>query len=392
MKEKSKQKRARAIGEQQLQRRREKEQRAKEEREQREREQAEFTSDPRAFISSLLRQQAAVRTAREERQRAEASGADGQAGRRSQASKKRMALLASMGGSGGSLESIEKLQRKDKSAFAREAAFGLRDEDWKIYEQVRVPGAPGAAAGDPLAAGAAGAESEEERDQMTRIESKIREYDPEGKLSSDLATGVAAPGDSSSGVTGAAASSSSLIPPTLHSSSRPASSSAAAAGSSHTVPLWVSRVRLPELFFSPGSLLGLQEAGLGEMVARSLAALPVEDHRARLVRNVFVTGGPTLTANFVQRIHAEIRQLRPVDSLIRVYQSTPTVAALPSQWDAWRGGALLCRERPFSELFLTRAEWSEMGVDYLKENHLVTNRYHPTPAGEAPEIARKRKR
>ena len=78
LKEKSKQKRAKSIGELQLQRRREKEQKLMAEKQQKEIELQEYQADPTAFLLSLHKQREAVVASREERLRAEsAPAADG---------------------------------------------------------------------------------------------------------------------------------------------------------------------------------------------------------------------------------------------------------------------------------------------------------------------------
>jgi hypothetical protein len=137
LKEKAKQKRLKGSADMQAARRREKEQRMLAEKQSREMEAAEFAADPQAFLANLVRAREALAQTREERAKAEADGSGG-TGRRSVAAKKRASLLAAMAGSGGSIESIEKNARKDRLAFQKEAAFGMRDEDWKVYEDVRM--------------------------------------------------------------------------------------------------------------------------------------------------------------------------------------------------------------------------------------------------------------
>lgn len=134
LKEKAKQKRLKGSADVQAARRREKEQRLLAEKQSRELEAQEYAADPQAFLAGLRRARDAVVQGRDERLKAEADST----GRRSAAAKKRASLLAAMGGSGGSIESIEKNARKDRQAFQKEAAFGMRDEDWKVYEDVRM--------------------------------------------------------------------------------------------------------------------------------------------------------------------------------------------------------------------------------------------------------------
>lgn len=155
------------MSEVQLVKRREKEARLLAEKEARALELQEFEANPTAFIENLQKQKEAILASREERIRTESDAT----GRRSAAAKKRMSLLATMGGSGGSIESIEKMARKDKAGFQREANFGMRDEDWKVYDEVRHPAEAGAGKN---------ADSEDEREALTKIESKLAHYDPNG--------------------------------------------------------------------------------------------------------------------------------------------------------------------------------------------------------------------
>jgi len=134
LKEKAKQKRLKGSADVQAARRREKEQRLLAEKQSREMEAQEYAADPQAFLANLHRARDSIVQSREERVKSESDST----GRRSVAAKKRASLLAAMGGSGGSIESIEKNARKDRHAFQKEAAFGMRDEDWKIYEDVRM--------------------------------------------------------------------------------------------------------------------------------------------------------------------------------------------------------------------------------------------------------------
>jgi len=340
LKEKQKQKRLKGSAEQQAQRRREKEARQQAEKQRADMEAAEYAADPQAFVASLYRTRENILAAREERLKAEADGS--QQGRRSAAAKKRASLLAAMGGSGGSIELIEKNARKDRAAFQREAAFGMRDEDWKVYEDVRLPGDSG---------GGAGGDSEDEREALSKIESKLSQFDPAGLMA-------------------------------LRSESSPAAKTAA----DFQVALWVDRVRLPEMLFEPAALLGIDEAGLAEMLSRTLARLDPA-YAARAVQNVLLVGGSTLFPNFRERVEYELRQLRPVGTPLRVRM------ARDAQWDAWRGAAQLCNRSPFSQLFFTRAEWEEQGPEYLKE-HSHANRLaqvQPQPEDGA-DTGKRRKR
>ena len=226
LKEKQKQKRLKGAAEVQAARKREKDARLLAEKQAKDAEAAEFAADPSAFMAALHKQRDFILQSREDRIKAESESGGG---RRTLAAKKRASLLAAMGGSGGSLEAIEKLSRKDRSAAAKEASFGMREEDWNVYDDVRMPGDA-----------AARTESDDERENISKIEAKILSYDPTALSSTSAAT-----------------SSDARVP----------------VAEDFQFSLWVDRVRLPEMLWQPTAMLGVQEAGIGEMVQRALEAL-----------------------------------------------------------------------------------------------------------------------
>lgn len=103
------------------------------------------------------------------------------------------------------------------------------------------------------------------------------------------------------------------------------------------------------------------------------------------LQNVLLCGGTSLFPHFLTRLTNELRALRPEGSPLRVRM------ARDPQWDAWKGAAALCNTAPFQSLFLSRAEWSEKGAEYLKE-HALSNAFLPAAPEETPEMAKRRKR
>ena len=100
---------------------------------------------------------------------------------------------------------------------------------------------------------------------------------------------------------------------------------------------------------------------------------------------MLLCGGTSLFPGFLTRLTNEVRALRPEGSPIRVRM------ARDPQLDAWKGAAALCNTKPFHTLFMSRAEWSEMGAEYLKE-HALSNVLLPPPPEETSELAKRRKR
>ncbi len=87
-----------------------------------------------------------------------------------------------------------------------------------------------------------------------------------------------------------------------------------------------------------------------------------------LIQNVFITGGNTLHANFLERLESELCAMRPFQSSFRVKQATDPVL------DAWRGGGAWANTHPAGDegVWLTKEEYTEKGSEYMKE-HTTSN-------------------
>ena len=78
-----------------------------------------------------------------------------------------------------------------------------------------------------------------------------------------------------------------------------------------------------------------------------------------------MTGGYALTPNFDARLSAGIRSILPAG------QPYHLARAADVRRDAWRGLAKYARSSEFGAAAWTKAEYNEMGVEYLKENRLL---------------------
>lgn len=133
----------------------------------------------------------------------------------------------------------------------------------------------------------------------------------------------------------------------------------------HQLHLNVERIRVPEAFFQP-AIAGIDQAGVGEVVADLLLRRshdPVFGAGAgeELLKDVFVTGGPSLLPGFVERVEAELRLVLPSHAPLAVRRARDPLN------DAWRGMALWAASAG-RDLYVLRAEYLEMGADYIKEH------------------------
>ncbi|KLJ11798.1 hypothetical protein EMPG_13050 [Blastomyces silverae] len=136
----------------------------------------------------------------------------------------------------------------------------------------------------------------------------------------------------------------------------------------HQLHLNVERIRVPEVLFQPSAIAGLDQAGLVEIAADIVnqQRFSAGEERARLLRDVFITGGNSLFKGFEERFATEFRTVLPVEMgpVLNVRR------AGDSTLDAWRGAAEWAGGSEFQSAAVTRQEWLEKGADYIKEHNL----------------------
>jgi actin-related protein 5 len=125
----------------------------------------------------------------------------------------------------------------------------------------------------------------------------------------------------------------------------------------------VERIRVPEIVFAP-SMLGMEAAGLGELIQIVLECYPLEK-RLELVKNVYLSGGNSRYDGFRDRIEAEIQQVLPVGTEINV-SSEPDISS------SWSGAAEFAEAHRGDQCWVTKKQYEEMGGDYLAE-HSASN-------------------
>lgn len=125
----------------------------------------------------------------------------------------------------------------------------------------------------------------------------------------------------------------------------------------------VERIRAPEIIFTP-SLVGMDQCGLVEMIKDILSRVDPAQ-RSSVVQDFFTTGGNTLVPGFKERLSSDIKGILPAGQLMNVRGAKDPVL------DGWRGAAKWANSDPkYKESTVTRAEYQEMGGDYIKEHGL----------------------
>jgi actin-related protein 5 len=111
-------------------------------------------------------------------------------------------------------------------------------------------------------------------------------------------------------------------------------------------------------------MMGLDQAGLGEMLALALMRLP-QHYRERVMKgSVLLTGGNSLFEGLDRRLLAELRMTRPLGATIKV------VRAADPKLDAWRGASVFASSSSFQKSALSKADFEERGPDWLRHHNL----------------------
>ncbi|KAJ5142969.1 uncharacterized protein N7515_001756 [Penicillium bovifimosum] len=114
------------------------------------------------------------------------------------------------------------------------------------------------------------------------------------------------------------------------------------------------RFSVPELLFTPGDI-GMQSAGIPDMILQSLSVLPTGLHAAFLA-NVLVVGGNALIPGFMERLETELRQIASAECVVRVRRAKDPI------YSTWLGGTRLATNREeLRKVSITRQEYQEHG-------------------------------
>jgi actin-related protein 5 len=250
--------------------------------------------------------------------------------RKSQASQMRMKHIAN-------LASDTPTSKKRRRGGTDDDGFGADDADWMIYREIQ------AGKNDDE-------EDDEEEDfnaQLKAIEAQLLAHDPDF---TEQSTQEAQKDWTKS---------------LVHAFVRgPWPFDPESAKESSQFHLNVERIRVPEVIFQP-SIAGVDQAGLIEIV-EDILTQRLSSHPARhdILKDVFLTGGYAQFKGFEDRLRNDLRAVLPAD-----YQLGVRTAYRPIT-DAWRGAAMWAREPESRKAFLTKAEYLEMGSEYIKEHSL----------------------
>lgn len=248
--------------------------------------------------------------------------------RKSLASQMRMKSIANLASDNPS--------KKRRRGGGDDDTFGADDADWTVYRTI--------------ATGEGSDDEEEETDMkltLKAVEAQLLQHDPSFTEESTR--------DAKSDWT------QSLYHLFLRG---PRSFDAESQREAHQVHLNVERIRVPEVVFQP-SIAGLDQAGIVEIAADILnQRLPEVRQREALLKDIFLTGGNTLFQGFDERLRSDLRTCLPLDAPMMVRMAKDPLL------DAWKGAAEWACSAESTPAFVTRAEYQEMGGEYIKEHNM----------------------
>lgn len=124
----------------------------------------------------------------------------------------------------------------------------------------------------------------------------------------------------------------------------------------------MERFRCPEILFNP-NLIGIDQAGLDEMVGISIRRLPTKERglEERITESILMTGGSCLYPGMAERLESGIRMIRPSGTPIQIYKAYDPIL------DAWRGASVYATAMQFPQQTFSRMDYYEKGEDWLRQ-------------------------
>lgn len=117
------------------------------------------------------------------------------------------------------------------------------------------------------------------------------------------------------------------------------------------------QIRCPEVLFNP-SMIGKDQPGMHRVVYDTVQKCDI-DVRRSLYENVVLSGGSTMFKGLPDRLTKELKAL--VNANVNVKVTAPNDRA----YTVWMGGATLCTLATFQNMWVTKGEYEEIGVNIV---------------------------
>ena len=117
------------------------------------------------------------------------------------------------------------------------------------------------------------------------------------------------------------------------------------------------RFRCPEAMFQP-ALVGMEHPGFVETLYSSIMKCDV-DVRRDLYANTVLSGGSTMFPGISERIEKDMLSFVPSTMKVNI------VATPERKYSVWIGGSILASLSSFQEMWVTKAEYDEVGTSIV---------------------------
>ncbi|XP_030076995.1 actin-85C-like [Microcaecilia unicolor] len=117
------------------------------------------------------------------------------------------------------------------------------------------------------------------------------------------------------------------------------------------------RFRCPEILFCPPTI-GIEAPGIDKLCLNTIMKCDI-DLRTMFYYNIVLSGGSSLFPGMAERIAKEMKKALPVTTPLKVY------APSERKTSAWMGGSILSSLSAFQQMWVTAAEFNEIGPNIV---------------------------
>ncbi|XP_043189119.1 actin-1-like [Amphibalanus amphitrite] len=117
------------------------------------------------------------------------------------------------------------------------------------------------------------------------------------------------------------------------------------------------RFRAPEALFQP-SLTGMESDGIAHLTYNSIMKTDI-DVRKDLYENIVLSGGSSMFNGLDERLQKDVQAMAPSTMKVKV------MADASRKFFVWIGGSVLASLSTFQQMWVSRAEYDDVGVDIV---------------------------
>ena len=123
------------------------------------------------------------------------------------------------------------------------------------------------------------------------------------------------------------------------------------------INLSTQRFMAPEIFFKPQTI-GVSSPGLDQIVADVISnQIDDEDLRPEMMKNILLTGGSSMFTGLDERLKKDLSTI--------LQQECEVIAPENRKNSAWIGGSVMVSLATFSQMWVTKAEYDEIGPEII---------------------------